>query len=193
MLLDVFDKEIEIKTIPRIIFVEGFDCTGKSTFIESFCALNGFELWEPKYHTDYPNSVLPYNHRYALGIALIDLVEDGITIEDPIIVNRGIISGLVYNKLYSQGISNMNTEEFLDYSISKYSDPALIHTIYINHKSKENAQKLYESSRKRNNESYDDFESFESYMEEYSRFNSEYLRVLNEICKDNFTVFSVLD
>lgn len=174
----------------KIIIVEGFDFTGKSYFIEKFSKLHGYKLWEPKYDSDLNNKVLPYNDRYSLGMGLIDLVESKI-VDTKVIVNRGLPSGIVYNNMYHQSIPTMINKEFYDYALKKYSNPKLIHTIYIAHTDIKNARLIYENSQKRNgNESYDEFGSFENYVKLYNRFHKQYMMALKSICKDNFTVLS---
>lgn len=185
--------QLDIDHLPKILVVEGFDCTGKSYFIDKLCKDNGLTKWEPKYDSDINNRVIPYSDRYALGIGLIDLVESGV-IDKPIVISRGIPSGLVYNKVYHQGIEVMNNMEFIDYATRKYLDPELIHTVYIYHDKLENAQKLYDMSTSRlGNESYDKFESFNQYWNTYSEFHNEYIKTLSTICGHNVTLLTSMD
>lgn len=187
-----YNSENARKLKSKLVIVEGFDLTGKSYFIEKFSKLYGYKLWEPKYSTEINNRVIPYDDRYSLGVGLIDLVESRI-VDSRVIVNRGLISGVVYNNMYHQGISTMVNKEFYDYATSKYSNPDLIHTIYITHTDERDAEVLYNNSKKRSgNESYDRFDSFEEYMEFFRMFDQEFSLTLKSICNDNYTVLSSL-
>lgn len=164
----------------KIIVVEGFDFTGKSYFMNELSNQYGIRLYEPSYDSDLNSNIIPYSDRYVIGMGLIDLVEKGL-IRDKLIVNRGLASGLVYNELYHQGIDNMDNYEFISYTKSKYSDPNLIHTIYIQHFNIANAKELYKKSIQRSsNEEYDRFDSFEDYWKTYEEFHKCYQSILNK-------------
>lgn len=192
-------KSLEIGTegiTPKIIFVEGFDITGKSSFINKIKDINNVDTWEPGFHEDLNNKVIPYSDRYTFGTALIDLAEKGLLKDNKTyVVNRGLVTSYVYNKLYHQDIETMNNSEFEEFFRSRFSNPVMTHTIYICHTRQSSIELLFNSFKRENREleSYDRFSDINEYINVYKQFDEEYRKTLDKFCNGNYTIISSID
>lgn len=161
----------------NVCIIEGFDIVGKTTYAKEY--LSNYRLYEYD-HTIIDNTV-GRSKAWMPGYSIIDFLSKTDN-KKKIVLNRGICSSIVYNKL-----SNMEEipEDIIEYyKHSKYFHDK-VDILYFYHKSKSSAELLYTSSLSREvnsnkiNQSYDRFNSFEDYWETYLKYESEFLCSFN--------------
>jgi hypothetical protein len=85
-----------LKTYP-IIIVEGWDCVGKSTLIERLRGTLKAEVYRPNY-IYWQSHNLPKSYRWVIGAGFLDVLSTGnVKLSSPLLIDRGILSGMVYN------------------------------------------------------------------------------------------------
>jgi hypothetical protein len=203
-LFTLTETDFDIEKNEMIFAVEGFDAVGKSYFIKNSNLFQSFRLnvaekrmnidtitWTPSFkRIDYSNCFIP-------SLTFFQLFEKNLISfkkKQGIIVDRCLISSIIYDKLKNQvNINELNPSlnEFKDMVKDIYKKNNVFN-IYINHKDKDTAQILFNNMLlKDNRNSYDQFGSFESYWEEYQMFDQEYKRLLDEICDNQWIEISL--
>lgn len=83
---------------PQIIVVEGYDGVGKGTLIENLSIfLPEVKVYRPDYNF-WTKHQLPKSHRWAINAAYLDILKQtGTELKSPILFDRGMLSGMVYN------------------------------------------------------------------------------------------------
>lgn len=80
----------------KIIVVEGWDCVGKSFILDNLSKSLGAPVYRPNYNY-WQEHRLPQNLRWMIGASIFDLISSkSVHIENQILVDRGILSGMVY-------------------------------------------------------------------------------------------------
>lgn len=93
-------ESINIMDVARkynVIVVEGFDGVGKSTFIQGLLDSLGAQVYRPDY-TYWQSMSLPDHYRWVIGASFFDFMRtESIQLTKPLIIDRGILSAMVYN------------------------------------------------------------------------------------------------
>ena len=163
--------------------VEGFDKVGKTTFIQGGKGGKGTKLnklsnqfghtsMEGQYGIGYPQS-------WVIGAAMIHLVRQA-NIQEDIVVDRGILSSLVYGEIQ---------ENFMgyEYIMTKLLDDMKAinaKVIYLRHADKGSANLKYQASLSRDidaNDEYDHFEGFEAYWDKYLDMDNRFMRWIDAL------------
>lgn len=80
----------------KIIVVEGWDCVGKSFILDSLSKSLGAPVYRPNYNY-WQDHQLPQSLRWMIGAGIFDLISSkSIRIENQLLIDRGILSGMVY-------------------------------------------------------------------------------------------------
>jgi len=80
-----------------IIVLEGSECVGKTTLIDYLNKKFDWCTYRPDYNF-WSDTRLPKDFRWAIFMSLIDFsISGGVMITSPILVDRGMLSGLIYN------------------------------------------------------------------------------------------------
>ena len=159
-----------------IYVCEGFDAVGKDTFIEKCLG----EL-APNYGPTYEvfDKYLLRDDAWLIGLAIVDLLSQSNLIKSSnVLLNRWLPSSYVYARLKARDSQDEILDQeviakFLeiinDYTTLDGEDIFPQVTIYhVSHESKESARVIYNRSLNRpDNESFDDFNSFDDYWVRY--------------------------
>lgn len=191
-------KDIELDCDnAKVLIVEGFESVGKTHFINSISSTShDVKVWDPRKIYDLSSDstkIVPYEYRYVLNLALIDLAMNNLLTDNLVVVDRGLISGVVYSVAKGQD-NNVLSLEFLNIVKELYTS-GLVHNIYIKHDNKDTAYKLYDCSLNDNSvkESYDRFSGFDEYYSEHAKFDRLFSHYLKTLCGNNYTVLSSID
>lgn len=149
-----------------IFVVEGYEMTGKSTFIKKY--LSDYAVYRPNYEGYDFDKYIPRNSRSLLGIELLNFIRN-----NPGVINKGVVldrslpSGIVYSKLYPFNGTPIDKKD-IEKLVEIYKD-VNAKIIYLYHPDSEYARKMYEASLKDSDHSdiYDKFESFGMYWGKY--------------------------
>lgn len=178
----------------KLLIVEGFESVGKTHFINNVVVSNkNIKAWSPRKIYDLSTDsteVVPYDHRYVLNLAIIDLAKEGLLSDEVVMVDRGLISGVVYSLAKNQE-NQLLTPGFLEVVKKLYTSKS-VYNIYLSHPSIEVADKLYHLTQEDSSvkESYDKFSDFDEYVQEYKKFNKLYMYYLDKLCGSNYSVLS---
>lgn len=170
--------------IYRYLIVEGFDSVGKTTFIDKLKDRNLLGDTRTFIQPDYKNflgGIVEPSNRYLIGTTLNYLISKKLVNLDntPIVIDRGIVSSLVYNELYNQKVSALlQIAHDLSY-VDMYGKLEGVGVIYLYHEEYSKARQLYEAHEVR--ESYDLFVDFDEYWSVYSKAHGLYLKYLNNL------------
>lgn len=174
----------------RVIVLEGFEMTGKSTMIDAL-----MKLLESKYnykcyyyHPDYRiynKFDKSRNIMWLNGITIYDFIESNLSeLKDQnicIFIDRGVASSLVYSKITS-GHDYSQYKDLIESYNSMKSITEYTTLILMKHKNKKLSEKVYYRGKARSsNEDRDNFESFEEYSRQYSQYTKEYKEVIKMI------------
>lgn len=164
------------------ISVEGFDCVGKTTFIEKYL--------KPRlpYHAliqinsaSSPDlfGFIPFRYRYLLGSFFNYMIFESIfdINKYPVIMDRGLVGSMVYNKVYNQKLDYLDRVAPNVYT-NIYKNLNIL-VIYLYHTDYTKASQMYSS--KVTLDEYDEFESIEAYWSTYSQAHGVYLKYLSNL------------
>lgn len=99
----------------NMFVVDGSDCVGKTTFINNMLKIsNNFNYYRPDYEM-WQGFEYPREYRWSIFMSLLDFwSSDSLTIKygHAMVVDRGILSGVVYNRYYGDpdGADRLLTE-----------------------------------------------------------------------------------
>lgn len=166
-------------SLSNICIVEGFDIVGKSTFINY--QLPEYELYY--YNHDISDETIGRSNACILGMNVIDFLSQ-VKPKEKIIINRGIFSSIVYEKLYN---NNILPDIVIDYYKNSEYFHNNIDIIYLMHDSRASAEILYQNSLHRPlnpnelNQEYDRFESFNDYWSIYMRAHNLFMNAFEDL------------
>lgn len=87
---------IDILKDYKIVVVEGWDCVGKSFILDNLSRSLGSPVYRPDYNY-WQDHDLPNGLRWLIGASLFDAIASkSMHIENKILIDRGILSGMVY-------------------------------------------------------------------------------------------------
>lgn len=161
---------------PRLYVCEGYEIVGKSSFIEKY--LSHAIKYRPSYEDLNLKDYIPGNSRSLLGVTVLDfLSQNPMLVNQDIVFDRGILSGLIYARMYPQNGYDIKND------ISKftklYSEMGAV-LIYLHHEDKELARQMFESSQTREtNDSTFDPATFEEYWEKYQQMHEWSVELIN--------------
>lgn len=95
-----------------MIVVEGYDGVGKGKVIQELHERLGYPVYRPNY-TFWMHHELPKKFRWMINASYLDILNSSGITPDPIIFDRGFLSGIVYNDL-----SLRNDHELLTKNLS---------------------------------------------------------------------------
>lgn len=196
MLKDYLDSRIfdRISSADVIVF-EGFEMTGKSYLAKLVNSEFNSILYRPDWEQAMVDEVVSRGNRYIAGLVVVDFWKsvhehDKKSVQPKLLIDRWMTSSYVYQVRYDQKSDVVSLDKFVQaYSlVAKGLDIVIIHK---QHSSREEAQKLYELSRRSSDHSdiYDKFDNFNEYYRAYSKFNDTYQEFYNTYCK--FPVYVV--
>lgn len=163
-------SEIKLK---NIVVVEGFEMVGKTTFINN--ELSHFVNYHATH--DLTDKTIGRDNSWTIGYGVFDLLSQIETqANDPtksiiyphlaVVIDRGVFSSYVYQKLYGSG--ELSSEVIEYYKNNKFFHDEVSH-LYVVPKNATVARQIYEKSASRPenpnalSNKYDQFDSFESY------------------------------
>lgn len=160
--------------------VEGYEMTGKTTRISNYvkegklCLLNAtksFGLRDPNDEELYINSwELTYPQSWIIGASIFKLGALGYNFDD-LVLDRGIISSLVYHKMRKN--SNVTYLENYIKDIIKYSESNEVIIEIMKHESMESAYEIFKKAKaeRKFTDSYDD-KDFDDYWVNYITYTA---------------------
>ena len=178
----------------KAIVVEGYECTGKSTYIKSLMEKEDMLYYRPSYEELSLDKMVPRKHRYILGLVTLDLMkQNSRVLSKTILLDRSLPSSLVYSKLYN----DVPFEDMLSVveSYMKVYSEIGVKFIYKYHKSIDDARLLYNRAMETRTEldKYDCHDSFEDYYEKYLQFHDEFMKAFRFLGVKVTFVPSVMD
>lgn len=172
-----------------VIGVEGYEGTGKSTFIQDLVNLGSNGICEPyiEYRPSYEDlnidSFLGRESRCVLGVAALDAYSQ-LHPNSKILLDRTLPSNLVYSYLYNQvPYSSKRMTSVISAYTTLYEKLGGCLIVYKYHDSKEFAEVMYNASLADSDhaDEYDKHDTFEEYWKKYSTFDTEYRKVFEII------------
>lgn len=171
----------------KVIIIEGYEMVGKSTFIESLPVVfgsdytnNHVKIYRPSYESIKYDEVIGKGNRVVLGMSVLDYFYSNSDYMDTLIMDRGIVSSIVYRDMYNQdsGLTDDVVDNYIDF-ISKVS-PVIV---YINHLNDATAKYKYDKSVEEREviDQYDKFNTFEEYYESYKSFDNKFKEVISRL------------
>ncbi|AMM44932.1 hypothetical protein SP15_134 [Bacillus phage SP-15] len=162
---------------PRLYVLEGYEMVGKTEFIDSY--LQHAFKFRPSYEDLNLREFIPGNSRSLLGVTVLDfLSQNPVLINRDMVFDRGLLSGLLYAKLYPQ--NGTNIEQDIDRFLGMYR---MMDTkvVYLYHTDKEYARDMFESSKSRTtNDASFDPPTFDKYWDEFSRTHEWAIEILEK-------------
>lgn len=162
--------------------IEGYEMTGKSTLIRKLKEKNkdlicwsdiskGFGINSSK-----GTHGVGYTGSWIIGATVAHLGALGVDVSK-VILDRGILSSMVYGKLMD-GFDGSHLERYLE-DLNKIG----AEIVYVSHSNQDSAKILFESAMRDRNGQVDEYDptNFEDYWIEYEKFDREYLSCLSEI------------
>lgn len=160
--------------------VEGYEMTGKTTRIRNYvkegklCLLNAtksFGFRDPNDEELFINSwELTYPQSWIIGASILKLGALGYNFDD-LVLDRGIISSLVYHKMKKN--SNVRYLENYIKDIIKYSESNEVTIEIMKHESMESAYEIFKKAKaeRKFTDSYDD-KDFDDYWVNYITYTA---------------------
>lgn len=183
---------IEIPKSTRVIIVEGFEKTGKSTYLRGLHKNYGMRVIDPDYHNKLGAFYqMDYSDRYIINLSLIDCISNGIIEVSPdsiLAINRGVVSGAAYAEIYNQRL-NCDIDKVLTRMAHLYRKLG-VHHIYVEHQNSYAAKDIYYKADA--TESYDEFGGFEDYWNNYQKFDNYFAYLFDKYGVD-FSTTHVVD
>lgn len=171
----------------KITIIEGFDITGKTTYIKSMKDKLIFSQYKEKFGATSTKGMygIGYNNLWIIGALLSHLGVNKMLTEKEIVLDRGILSTLVYGK-FQKGYKASNYIETYIQDI-KDSNSKII---YFYHETKETAMYLFNKSRKErlNSDEYDNFSDFKNYWDQYTIFHTEFKLQIKRLQKEGVDI-----
>lgn len=162
--------------------IEGYEMTGKSTLIRKLKEKSkDLICWSDIAKSFGINSSkgshgVGYTGSWIIGATVAHLGALGVDISK-VILDRGILSSMVYGKLMD-GFDGSHLERYLE-DLDKIG----AEIVYVSHSNKETAKLFFDNAQRDRNGQVDEYDptNFEDYWEEYQKFDREYLSCLSEI------------
>lgn len=173
-----------------LVIVEGYECTGKSTFIQNMFGMSDdFSVYRPRYELPGMDESLPRSMRSLAGLFAYDYHTASNRYET-FVLDRGVPSGMVYGKLF-QGKSYDDYIPFL--KVMKAISKKIL-VIYCSHEDKIQAEVIHKNAVKSRKtlDMYDE-KDFNEYYEIYEEFDTEFRKVLDMIGVDTVEYNAVPD
>lgn len=154
------------------IIVEGYECVGKSYFID-ILKKEGYPTYRPSYEKGMDN-IIERSQRALPGIIAVDAHIQNTLRTKPLILDRGLPSGLVYGQL----LQGKTYRDYTDMVNLFKNTCGKVLVIYKYHSTREDAKIIHESAIK-SREALDiyDTKEFEEYYNKYLSFEDKFMEV----------------
>lgn len=171
-------------TYKKIIVLEGFDMTGKSTFAEKILLLSDpyhkYKIYNP--HHNLTDATIGRHNSWAIGYSIFDFLSQmNLDATDThIIINRGVFSSYVYSELNGSAKDKLPAEVVDWYRNSQFFKDN-VDVLFFQHFSEATAKEIYDASQDREenpnklSRQLDTFDGFSQYWDTYRRANELFL------------------
>ena len=166
----------------NIYVVEGFELSGKSTFIDKI--MKEFKHYHATH--DLTDETIGRKDSWTIGYGVIDFLSQTASKDDLIAIDRGVFSSYVYEHLYNQGNRDTINKVVDWYSRNEFFKNTVGH-VRVSHYNKSTARRIFELSKSREvnpntlSSTYDKFSSFEEYWDRYQEAESLFDEVYKKI------------